>query len=129
MALDFSGLLLGPAMAAFGVTVLLRRAEEQPLTITGVFDRVHLNLGLDPQDAPVSTHQVQLGLQRGALPAGFTPRQGDRVQVQILNGEAVDVLPAVPGGTLESYSVSDVQPDGAGGILLILGARSEGMPQ
>lgn len=116
--------LLAPAHDHFAATVLYGRPAEPPFVLRGVFDRQHVEM-FDGDGAPVSTRRVTLGVQLAAFPDGMLPLQGDEVQVAIRGEQQVDhELARRPGVTLEGFVVADVQQDGAGGAVLVLGART-----
>lgn len=124
MAIDLGRLTLGPAMRLYAARVLYGRPAEPPFHLRGVFDRQHVEV-FDADGAAVSTRRAQLGVQLAAFPDGMLPLQGDLVQVAIQGEQQVDLeLARRAGVTLESFVVADVQQDGAGGAVLILGART-----
>jgi hypothetical protein len=111
--IDFSALVLGPAMAAFGevVTYVSRSSR---FTITGVFDEGYL--AVDPYgESPssnafggmgdVNTVMPVLGVQVSQFPGGTCPEQGDQLTIVRTN---------------MTYLVKDVRPDSHGGAKLML---------
>ncbi|MBX6382083.1 MAG: hypothetical protein IRZ07_03780 [Microbispora sp.] len=104
MAVDWDALVLAPCMAAFGEPVSISWDGGAALTIPdAVFDRQHVEIQFPDGRAPLSGWHPVLGIRAAALPDGVSPRQLDRVVVRD-----------------EEFQVVDVQPDGAGHILLIL---------
>lgn len=124
MALDLDRLTLGPAMRIYAVRVLYGRPGEPPFLLRAVFDRQHVEVFAGEDAAPVSTHRVQLGVRLADFPPRFEPAQGDQVAVAMIRGRAVDyATPLPPGAAVETFSVQDVQKDGAGGAVLPLSGR------
>jgi hypothetical protein len=118
----FGDELHGGAMDAFAVRVLSMSVAGVAATRRGIFDRLHLEIGMDGDGAPVSASRSQLGI---AVAEWGTPREGDAVQVRIRHGEAVhfDQAPS-PVDVVLHYVVTQVQLDGTGGALLVLGGRA-----
>lgn len=111
MALDWDMLVLKPAEAIFGASVSYQRPGEPSFSLAdAVFDRHH-ELITFGDGAPVSTRVPMLSIRASAFPSGFTPAQGDTVSAE--------------GGL---YVVTDVQPDGKGGIKLPLSSREDEGP-
>lgn len=118
----FGDELHGAAMDVFAVRVAAMPVDGAAATRRGIFDRLHLEIGMDGDGAPVSASRSQLGV---AVAEWGAPRQGDAVQVRIRRGEAVHIdQPAMLGDVVLQYVVTEVQVDGAGGALLVLGARA-----
>lgn len=106
MAIDWDALVLAPCMAVFAepAGAMVSWAGGAPLLITdAVFDRQHVEIQFGDGRAPLSGVYPTLGIRQAALPDGVSPRQLDLVVVRD-----------------EEFAVVDVQPDGAGHILLIL---------
>jgi len=71
-----------------------------PYDVTAVFDRAYVSI--DPSTGvPISSNKPVIGVQLSAMQT--QPRPGDRVNI---------------GGEL--FNVSDLQPDGVAGALLVL---------
>ncbi|MGX9966071.1 head-tail joining protein [Roseomonas sp. F4] len=122
MALDFGKLTMAPVMAIFGEVVLYERPGEPTFGVPAVLDRVALEIPF-PDGPPQSSNRVQLGVQLSDFPPGFTPAQGDRVQVALLGDHQVPAdKPLPPGARIHTFDVMDMQRDGAGGTLLPLTA-------
>jgi hypothetical protein len=119
--IDF-GALASPVMDAFGVRVLYGRPGDPPFHLRAVFDRFHEDV-FGGNDAPSSTRRAHLVVRLAAFPPGFAPRQGDRVNVALRDGFAVDLSDLPPQGVqVEGFTVMDVQPDGGGAAILPLSA-------
>ncbi len=71
------------------------------IPIDGVFDRDYEAVTFDSSGAPVSSLRIQLHIHKDAIP--FAPKRGDMVRV----GK-------------DDFIISDYQPDGEYGIVLIL---------
>ncbi len=120
----FGGDLMGEAMDLFAVRVAHTPVGGARTIRRGIFDRLHLEVGMDGDGAPVSASRSQLGVAASEWGA---PREGDAIEVRIRLGEAVHIdQPPVPGDAVATYVVTEPQVDGAGGILLVLGARAAG---
>jgi hypothetical protein len=102
VAIDFSTLVLGPAMAAFGEPVTYDPVEGDAFALTAVVDLAHAEVSFT-DGAPVSTVKPMLGVRLADFPAGIAPQQDDQATVR---------------GTL--YDVVDVEPDGQGGAMLVM---------
>lgn len=120
--LDFDG-LLGHALGAFGARVLYAAPHHLEITVPAIFDRVSHGLEFGDMAAPVATSRAQIALRLSDLPPDFAPMQGDTVQVALLGARQVHADAPPPGAVIESYTVVDVQPDGAGGVIVPLSAR------
>lgn len=118
----FVGDLHGEAMDLFAVRVAHTPIGGARTIRRGIFDRLHLEVGMDGDGAPVSASRSQIGVAASDWGA---PQQGDAIEVRIRGGEAVHIdQPPAPGDAVLAYVVVDPQVDGAGGILLVLGARA-----
>lgn len=122
MALDLGRLTLGPAMRLYGASVLYSRGADPAFAVRAVFDRKHALAGFGDDGAPVSVLVAQLGVQLAKFPAGFTPEQGDAVQVALIGDRQVSAWPLAAGAALHAFLVKDVQPEGEGGAVLVLDA-------
>ena len=102
MAVDWDALVLGPCLDTFGVPATYMPLRGASFSITGVFDRYHVEVTLDPaQGVPVSTLRPIIGVRDSVF--ATQPAQGDKV--------------LVAGATFE---VIDTQPDGHGHTILKL---------
>lgn len=114
--------LLAPAMEMFAVRVAVAPIGGTPAILRGVFDRLHIEVGFGADGAPISASRSQIGVSVGEW---GDPKQGDAIDVRIRRGRAVHVDEAVAvGDVVLHYLVQDVEHDGEGGALLILGART-----
>lgn len=108
MSLDWDALVLKPAMGIFGASVPFARPGGASFDLAdAVFDRAHETVEF-ADGAPISTRAPQLGVRAAAFPPGFTPAEGDQVTCE---------------WTL--YVVTDVRPDGKGGLVLRLALADE----
>lgn len=112
MAIDFSRLVMGPAVVTFGEAVTCRPVASgfgmAPFAARGIFDALREIVEMRFQDArdnydgvPVTSQAPVLGIRLSDWPV--TPKKGDEVTIR---------------GAL--YRVWDVQPDGQGKADLIL---------
>jgi len=105
MAVDFSGLVLGPNVAIFGRDVTVTPVASQPgnpptpYPARGVFDRAHLPEQI--YENQLSSTQPMLGIRLDAFAVAV-------VRKDEINIDGVD------------YVVDDVEPDGEGGAILML---------
>ncbi|GGJ14178.1 head-tail joining protein [Neoroseomonas lacus] len=114
--------LLAPAMEMFAVRVAVAPVGGTSAIRRGVFDRLHIEVGFGADGAPISASRSQIGVSIGEW---GDPKQGDAIDVRIRRGRAVHVDEAVAvGDVVLHYLIQDVEHDGAGGALLILGARA-----
>lgn len=120
--LDFDRMVSHRGTHLYGVRVQYRPITGQAAMRSGVFDRMHVEVGFGQDGAVVSASQSRIMTR---LAEWGDPKQGDAVEVRIRLGRAthIDATP-LPGDVVLHYLVSDVQPDSIGGALLILGARS-----
>lgn len=109
MALSFDALALAPAHAVFGEAnqgfpvPLYTPQGGSAFTIDGIFTLPAIDV-LAIGDAPgISTRKPVLEIRAALLPPGVVPAQGDQVSVRGV-----------------SYTVTDVQPDTVGLIVLVL---------
>lgn len=110
-------------MRLYGARAAYARPGEPAFSVPGVFDRVHVEM-FDSDGAAVSTRRTHLTVRLADFPDGIVPEQGHEVQVALRGDQAVDLAAPLPAGALlESFTVADVQPDGAGAAVLILSAR------
>lgn len=103
MAIDWDGLVLAPIMDEIGEVAQYAAPSQASFSLTGVFDREHVEVSFDAGGAAVSSRHPVFGCRTSAFPTGFTPTQGDYLTIQ--------------GAT---YRVMDVQPDGRGHVFLPL---------
>lgn len=100
---DFSGLVLGPLMDEFAREVTFTPVKSQPgepaYVGRGIFERDHVMEGVLESDYSTTSPALFVRLADFTVP----PEDGDEVRVDGLD-----------------YTVSDDQPDGEGGMLLIL---------
>lgn len=81
--IDFSALVLGPAMATFGETVRYTPGLRSPIytgasfEITGVFDHAHIEAG-ELGNPGVNTTRPVLGVQLSQFPAGYDPENAQK---------------------------------------------------
>jgi hypothetical protein len=122
MPLDLGRLTLGPAMRLYGANILYSRGADPAFPVPAVFDRRHAAVGLGEDGTPVSMLVAQLGVRLSRFPPGFTPEQGDAVQVALIGDRQVSAWPLATGGVLTPFVVKDVQPEGEGGAVLVLEA-------
>lgn len=104
MAVDFSGLVLGPNITTFGRDVTVtpvasQPGNPQPYAARGVFDRAHL---------PEQIYQNQL--------SSTAPMLGIRLQDFSIPVVRKDEI-AIDG---VDYVIDDIEPDGQGGATLML---------
>jgi hypothetical protein len=113
--------LLSLSMEMFAVRVAVTTLAGRTMR-RGVFDRMHIEVGFGADGAPVTASRSQIGI---SLAEWGDPKQGDAVEVRIRQGRAVhfDAAP-LAGDAVLHYLVQDVEHDGDGGALLILGARA-----
>lgn len=114
MAIDWDAAVLAPVMTVFGegdaaspagLPVYTPRGLPAFRVTHAVFDAQYLSVETTPgDDAPQSSRRPVLGVRTALFPR--PPRQGDAVYVP---------------STGKTYIVSDVQPDGHGHALLMLG--------
>lgn len=103
MAIDWDAMVLAPIMDTFGEPAVYVSPSQPSFSLTGVFDREHVEVSFDAGGAAVSSRHPVFGCRASAFPAGVTPAQGDYLTIQ--------------GAT---YRVMDVQPDGRGHVFLLL---------
>lgn len=101
MPVDFDSTLLAASQTAFGEPVTYTAAGGAPLALTGVFLAAYKDVTFS-EGAAVTTVRPVLDMRLSAFGA-IAPAQGDRVTVR---------------GAV--YNVADLQPDGIGGVRLIL---------
>lgn len=120
--LDFDRMVSHRGTHLYGVRVQYQPIVGQAAMRSGVFDRMHIEVGFGQDGAVVSASQSRIMTR---LAEWGDPKQGDAVDVRIRQGRAthIDTAP-LPGDVVLHYLISDVQPDSIGGALLILGARS-----
>jgi len=106
----FDALVNGPILAAFGEAVIYRPANARAFTLQGVVDRHASRVVFDQGGTPTSVLAPQLYARLNAFPAGVAPAAGDEVEAR----SAI-------------FQVVDLQPDGLGGILLVLGNRQDSL--
>lgn len=108
MAFDFDALLNTAIVGVFGddTGAEYRRPFEPSFFVPGVLSRDYVEVSLGPDGAPVSARQTRFFTYRSAFPPDFVPRQDDELTID--------------GG---DYTVADVRPDTAHGLLLILAGR------
>lgn len=100
---DFSRLVLGPAMRTFGRSHAITYRPSAGVThggLRGVFDRAHVTVQME-DGAVHSTTEPRLGIRLAEWPA--VPVQGAHVDIDV-----------------ETFEIVDVQPDGQGGATLVL---------
>lgn len=102
MSVNFDTLLLAPAQAAFGEAVTYTPAGGSALALTGIFLAAFKDVTFDRDGAPLTTVNPVLDMRLSVF-GDIVPAQGDQVVVR--------------GNT---YNVSDVQPDGIGGVRFVL---------
>lgn len=116
MPVDFDALVMAPCIAAFGNAEAVFSRPGGAATVTAIFDRHGASLRFDGEST-VSVRQPRLGVRLADFPADFSPRQGD----------ACTVTPLLPDGSRGSpvaWKVMDTQPDGMGGLSIMLSGRS-----
>ena len=118
--IDFDSLLVTTATSTFGAPVLWSRGGGAENAINGIFERFHLEIGLNDRGAPITANRAQVFVGLGGLPGGAVPQHGDRIRVAMLGNRQVDASDLPDGAVIEAFSVSDVQRDGIGGALLLL---------
>lgn len=112
--LDFDALVLAPCMAVFGEPVIYTSGLGQVSAITGIFDYANVDL------LPMGGAREQEGQRIGAA-GGINTRRpilGVRESDFLTPPRANDTA-ALPGRGLV-FVVKSVQPDGKGGIMLLL---------
>lgn len=118
MPVDFSGLVLAPAMDAFAKPVTFAPTASQPSVAAfparGVWSVRHLDVPLDGEGS-LSARTLMLGIRLAEF--ATQPLQGD--SVTITTDDQV-TIPGVAIGTPVNFLIDDVQPDGQGGATLIL---------
>ncbi len=114
MPVDFDRLLNGPAMRIVGSRepiVYTRLRDGAVFTVPGVFDRQHIEVGVDGDGAPVTAFRTVVYLRLVDMPGRLPPQQGDRV---------------VRGGG--NWLVTEVQPDAIDAFCLVLGGQAAADP-
>jgi hypothetical protein len=118
---DFSGLVLAPAVAVFGKPVTVTPKASQPLAepygANGIWTVEQFDVPLD-DGGMLSSRRLKLGIRLADFT--FAPKQGDWISI------AACELPLAywqgefePGANIDLV-VDDFQPDGQGGATLIL---------
>jgi len=116
--------LIGPAMDVFAVRVAVTPVSGERTIRRGIFDRLFLEIGMEGDGSPVSASRSQIGVAAAEWPG---VQQGDAVEVRLRRSEAIHIDQAPgTGDVVLAYVVIEPQGDGAGGLLLVLGARAAG---
>lgn len=122
MPVDFSKLVLAPCQNVFARAIIIdplaSQAGERPYPARGIFTSRHVDVVMS-DGAVLSDQQTTLDIRisefETAPPAGFTlggaPMKGDFATLN-------DDVGSPPSGT--RYFIGDIQPDGQGGLQLIL---------
>jgi hypothetical protein len=106
--IDFDALANKPILATFGEAVLYRPSQALPFTLQGVLDRHASRVAFDQGGTPTSVMTPQIYVRLADFPAGVAPTTKDEVEAR---------------GDI--FQVVDLQPDGLGAVLLILGNRQD----
>ena len=122
MTIDFSSLVLGPCMDAFSKSVQITPVKSQPLAAPyparGVWTIDNIMAAMD-DGAMMSTRVLKLGIKINEFV--IPPLQYDFIAVNVGDlplGYLNDVLQ--PAGSTINFVVDKTQPDGQGGMTLIL---------
>lgn len=123
MGIDFDALLTGPVVDVLGYSVRHARATGAFSPARGVFERMHMDVGLSDAGAPMTGVRSVIGVRLRDFTGG-APTQGDRFQVAFLGTSQTEIDPLPSGAVVEQFSVAEVQQDGVGGAVLVLTGRA-----
>lgn len=120
MSVDLSALVLGPCMDAWAKPVTITPVKSQPTAapfgMRGVWIVDNINLVAD-NGAPFSSRTIKFGIKLDELSIPLA--QGDYIRTLASDLPMGYVRDVVPGAVVD-FIIDNDQPDGQGGVVLIL---------
>jgi hypothetical protein len=126
MAIDFSRLVLGPAMDVFAIpiawTPTVSQPGQPPYTVNAIWTVKDIDVLME-DGSVLASKSIELGIQYSLF--AVPPRKGDGVQIT-LTEFMIAQMAQVPVGrgfaNPANYLIDQVRPDGQGGARIVLKA-------